>query len=148
MSRSSTRRRRPAEPPGSPRWEVMLLHRPGPGRRARVAGRLEFGAADAEGAREAAEQALQTRAGGEPNWSLGVLRPLSPRAPGTRLYRVTFAQWTADGEGYVRRDVHALDLWAADAAGARRLAQAEIAAVPGYRPTWRIRSVARAGADG
>jgi hypothetical protein len=44
----------------------------------------------------------------------------------------------------VRRDVHRLEVWAADAQSARRLAQQEIQKVAGYEPSWRIRQVARA----
>ena len=43
----------------------------------------------------------------------------------------------------MRRDVHRLEVWAADAQSARRLAQQEIQRVPGYEPSWRIRQVAR-----
>jgi hypothetical protein len=121
----------------------MLLHRPGPGRRPKVAGRLELRAPDAAGARRAAERALRERAAGDPHWSLGVLRPLEPRAPGTRRYRVVFAEWHAIGDEYHREDVHVLDLWACDGRSARRQAQAEILGVEGYHPSWRIRAVSR-----
>ena len=43
----------------------------------------------------------------------------------------------------MRRDVHRLEVWAADAGTARRLAQQEIPRVPGYEPSWRLRQVAR-----
>ena len=121
----------------------MLLHRPGPGRRPLVAGRVELRAPDAAQARQAAERVLRERAAGEPHWSLGVLRPLEPRAPGTRRYRVTFAEWHSIDEEYHREDVHVLELWACDGRSARRQAQAEILGVEGYRPSWRIRSVSR-----
>jgi hypothetical protein len=97
-------------------------------------------------ARRAAQQALEERAGGEARWSLGVLRPLTPMAPGTHSYRVTFARWESEDDRFVRRDVHTMDVWAADASSARRMAQQQIQAVPGYEPAWRIRSVTRAAA--
>lgn len=128
----------------APTWEVMLLRRPDGGRRACVAGRVVLEAADLDGAQKAAEAALLARSGGEPRWSLGVLRPLTPMAPGTHRYRVSFAIWETNGDGYDRRDVHALEVWAADAASARRLAQQEIQAAPEYRPAWRVRQVVRA----
>jgi len=134
-------------PAAAPSWEVTLLRRPPGGKRARVAGRVVVQAANADRARAAAEAALRERAGGAGSgarWSLGVLRPLTPRAPGTHRYRVTFAVWTSEGDRFVRQDVHELDVWAADAQSARRLAQQEIQIVPGYRPVWRIRQVARA----
>jgi hypothetical protein len=128
----------------APTWEVTLLRRPDGGRRACVAGRVVLEAADLDGAQKAAEAALLARSGGEPRWSLGVLRPLTPMAPGTHRYRVSFAIWETNGDGYDRRDVHALEVWAADAASARRLAQQEIQAAPEYRPAWRVRQVVRA----
>jgi hypothetical protein len=73
---------------------------------------------------------------------LGVLRP-TPMAPGTHRYRVRFAVWESEGDGYDRRDVHELMVWAADAASARRLAHQEIQSVPEYRPVWRVRQVVR-----
>ncbi len=115
--------------------------------RARIVGRLVLEAPDLDHARRAAEQALterreQTRLSGESSvWSLGLLRPLTPRAPGTKRYRVTFAQWEAFEDHFERIDVHELELWAANAAGARRLAQQEIQLLRVYRPSWRIRSV-------
>jgi hypothetical protein len=72
-----------------------------------------------------------------------VLRPLTPMAPGTHRYRAVFARWEAAEDRFVRRDVHRLEVWAADAGTARRLAQQEIQGVPGYEPTWRIRQVVR-----
>ena len=128
---------------GTPRWEATLLRRRDEGAAVRVAGRVVVQAPDAESARRAAEQALLARSRGEPRWSLGVLRPLSPMAPGTRRYRVTFAEWRPEGDGYARRDVHALEVWAPDAATARRLAQEQIRSVPGHRPSWRVSAVAR-----
>jgi hypothetical protein len=130
---------------GAPRWEATLLRRRDEGARARVAGRVVIQAPDAESARQAAEKALLARSHGEPRWSLGLLRPLSPMAPGTRRYRVTFAEWRPQGDGYARRDVHALEVWAPDAATARRLAHEEVRSVPGHRPSWRVRAVARVG---
>jgi hypothetical protein len=134
----------------APHWEVTLLRRVAGGRRPRVAGKVVIEAPDAEAAREKAQAELEARReGGAPNgearWSLGVLRPLTPRAPGTHPYRVVFAEWEAIDDRFIRHDVYTVDVWAADAASARRLAQQEIQAVEGYRPAWRIRSVAREG---
>ena len=50
-------------------------------------------------------------------WTLGVLRPLTPKAPGTHLLDV-FARWEAGEDRFVRRDVHRLEVWAADAQSA------------------------------
>jgi hypothetical protein len=127
----------------APSWEVTLLRRPPGARRPRVAGRVVFEAPDLAQARTAAQEALEERSGGEPLWSLGVIRPLTPEAPGTRRYKVTFAIWESDDERFLRRDVHEILVWAADAADARRLAQAEIQCVAGYLPAWRIRQVVR-----
>ena len=129
--------------PSAPTWEVTLLRRPNGGRRACVAGRVVVEAPDVSGARKAAQEALLARSGGEPRWSLGVLRPLTPMAPGTHRYRVSFAVWEAEGDGYARRDVHELVVWAVDAASARRLAHQEVHSVPEYRPAWRVRQVVR-----
>ena len=95
------------------------------------------------GARRAAEAALEERRSDESRWSLGLLRPLTPMAPGTHRYRATFARWESAEDRFVRRDVQELEVWAADAASARRLAQQEIQQTPGYEPAWRIRQVAR-----
>jgi hypothetical protein len=136
-----------------PAWEVTFLRRPPGSSRPRVAGRIVLEAPDLDRARRAAEHALtarreDTRRAGDPSvWSLGVLRPLTPRAPGTRKYRVTFALWESHEDHFERRDVHEMELWAADAASARRLAQQEIPAVPDYIPAWRIRSVERVEGD-
>jgi hypothetical protein len=106
-------------------------------------------APDLEGARAAAEAALEERQGDDGRWSLGMLRPLTPRAPGTHRYRAVFALWQATEDRFVRRDMHALEVWAADAQSARRLAQQEVRAVDGYQPSWRIRQVMRVSdADG
>jgi len=129
----------------APSWEVTLLRRP-PGRgRARVAGRVVVQAADLAAAQEAAERALEARSQGEPRWSLGVLKPLTPMAPGTHRYTVTFAVWESEADRFVRRDVHTIEVWAADGASARRMAQQEVQSVPDYRPAWRIRAVSRTG---
>ena len=129
----------------APSWEVTLLRRP-PGRgRARVAGRVVVQAADLQAAQEAAQEALQARSHGESRWSLGVLKPLTPMAPGTHRYRITFAVWEAEADRFVRHDVHAIEVWAADGTSARRMAQQEIQMVPDYRPVWRIRAVSRVG---
>jgi hypothetical protein len=108
-----------------------------------VAARVVLEAPDLAGARRAAEAALEERRSDESRWSLGLLRPLTPMAPGTHRYRATFALWEAAEDRFVRRDVHELEIWAADAGSARRLAQQEIQQVPGYEPAWRIRQVAR-----
>jgi len=131
----------------APAWEVTFLRRAKGSSRARIAGRVVLEAPDLDHARRAAEQALterreQTRLSGENSvWSLGLLRPLTPKAPGTKRYRVTFAQWEAFEDHFERNDVHELELWAANGAGARRLAQQEIQLLRAYRPSWRIRSV-------
>jgi hypothetical protein len=127
----------------APTWEVTLLRRPNGAKRACVAGRVVVQAADLKRAQQAAQEALLARSGGEPRWSLGVLRPLTPMAPGTHRYLVTFAVWEGAGDGYERRDVHDVTVWAADAASARRLAHQEIQSVPEYRPVWRVRQVVR-----
>jgi len=108
-----------------------------------VAARVVLEAPDLAGARRAAEAALEERRSDESRWSLGLLRPLTPMAPGTHRYRATFARWESGEDRFVRRDVHELEVWAADAASARRLAQQEIQQVPAYEPAWRIRQVAR-----
>jgi hypothetical protein len=100
-------------------------------------------APDLEEARRAAEAALDERRSDEARWTLGMLRPLTPMAPGTHRYRATFAMWEAGEDRFVRRDVYHCDVWAADAQSARRLAQQEIRKVAGYEPSWRIRQVAR-----
>jgi thioesterase domain-containing protein len=122
---------------------VTLLRRPPGARRPRVAARVVLEAPDLAGARRAAEAALEARRSDESRWSLGLLRPLTPMAPGTHRYRATFARWESAEDRFVRRDVHELEVWAADAASARRLAQQEIQQTPGYEPAWRIRQVAR-----
>ena len=85
------------------------------------------------GAQLAAQAALEERRSDESRWSLGVLRPLTPMAPGTHRYRATFALWEAGEDRFVRRDVHELEVWAADAQSARRLAQQEIRMVDRLR---------------
>jgi hypothetical protein len=125
---------------------LMGGHHPPPHRRPRQAARRRAAALpgpDAGRARTAADDALAARAGEEGRWSLGVLRPLTPAAPGTYRYLVTFAAWESDGDGFARRDVHGLTVWATDAGSARRLAHEEAQAVPGYRPAWRVRRVVR-----
>jgi hypothetical protein len=67
---------------------------------------------------------------------------LTPNAPGTRLYTVTFAAWEACDDRFVRGDVHEHEVWATDATSARRLACEQVQAIRGYRPAWRVRVVA------
>jgi hypothetical protein len=137
----------------SPAWEVTFLRRGLGSSRARIAGRVVLEAPDLDQARRAAEEALterreHTRRSGEASvWSVGLLRPLTPRAPGTKRYRVTFAQWEAYDDRFERNDVWELELWAANAAGARRLAQQEVQLLRDYRPSWRIRKVEAIPAD-
>jgi hypothetical protein len=109
-----------------------------------VAARVVLEAPDLAGARRAAEAELEERRSDESRWTLGLLRPLTPMAPGTHRYRATFALWEAGEDRFVRRDVHALEIWAADAQSARRLAQQQVQTIAGYEPSWRIREVARA----
>lgn len=102
-------------------------------------------AADLDAARRAAERELEARRQDESRWTLGVLRPLTPMAPGTHRYRAIFARWEPTPDRFVRRDVHHLEVWAADAQSARRLAQQEVRTTPGYDSSWRIRRVERQG---
>lgn len=104
---------------------------------------MELQAPNFASAKHAAQLAIAARANGADGWSLGMLRPLTPDAPGTHQYRVVFAVWDAEDDRFVRRDVHELELWAADAQSARRQAQHDAQAVPGYEPAWRIREVVR-----
>lgn len=108
-----------------------------------MAARVILEAPDLAGARAAAEAALEERRGDNARWSLGMLRPLTPRAPGTHRYRAVFSLWEATEDRFVRRDMHALEVWAADAQSARRLAQQEVRGIAGYQPSWRIRQVVR-----
>jgi hypothetical protein len=129
-----------------PSWEVTLLRRPADDARARVMGRVLLHAADADGARQAADAVLAARSGTEPGWSLGLLRPLTPKCPGTHAYVVVFAGWEECGDRFVHQDVYRCDVWATDGAAARRQAVADVQAVPGYLPAWRVRQVVRRGA--
>jgi hypothetical protein len=115
---------------------------PGAGK-ARVAGRLVIQAASAADARREALAELARRRDRDSRWSLGVLKPLTPQAPGTSLFSVTFAVWEATDDRFLRRDVHSLDVWAEDAGAARRIAQQDIQAAAEYDPAWRIRQVVR-----
>lgn len=128
---------------GLPLWEATLLRRSGESRKPSVAGRAEFHAADLGSARAEAEAELVRRSGGADGWSLGLLRPLTPSAPGTYLYEIIFALWESEGDHMERRDVAHLHAWAQDAATARRIAQHDIQDVDGYIPAWRIRRVGR-----
>jgi len=124
-------------------WEFTVLRRPDGAGKARVAGRILVEAPSADDAKRKALEELASRAEEEAGrWSLGVLRPLTPKAPGTALFRVTFAIWVAQADEFVRHDVHELDVWAEDANAARRIAQQEIQSNPDYVPAWRIREVA------
>lgn len=122
---------------------MTLLRRPPGTQRPRVAARVVLEAPDLAGARAAAEAELAERRTDDARWSLGMLRPLTPRAPGTHRYRAIFSLWEDSDDRFVRRDMHALDVWAADAQSARRLAQQEVRGIEGYEPSWRIRQVVR-----
>lgn len=126
-----------------PSWEITLLRRPPGARRPRVAGRVVFEAPDLARARRTAAKALADRASGEDKWSLGVLKPLTPKAPGTHRYRVVYAVWEAEGAFFERRDVHEIEVWAADAQDARHLSRFDIQDVDGFQPAWRVRHVVR-----
>ncbi|MBM3697611.1 MAG: hypothetical protein FJW78_03905, partial [Actinobacteria bacterium] len=78
-----------------PSWEITILRRPPGARRPRVAGRVVFEAPDLAGARTTARRHLEERRSGEDKWSLGVLKPLTPQAPGTHRFRVVYAVWEA-----------------------------------------------------
>jgi hypothetical protein len=82
------------------------------------------------------------RAGGQSRWSLGLFRALTPNAPGSRLYTVTFVAWEAHDDRFIRFDVHEHEAWASDATSARRFACEQVQAIAGYLPAWRIRTVA------
>ena len=124
-------------------WEFTLLRRLNTGGKARVAGRLVIQAASATDARRAALAELAKRGDRDSRWSLGVLKPLTPQAPGTSVFHVTFAVWEATDDRFVRHDIHTLDVWAEDASAARRIAQQDIQLVEGYQPAWRVREVVR-----
>ena len=66
--------------------------------------------------------------------------------PGTHPYVVTFALWEACGERFIRREVHEREVWATDAASARRLVAQQVQALPDYVPAWRVRQVVWRGA--
>lgn len=100
-------------------------------------------APSAADARREALAELAKRRDRESRWSLGVLKPLTPQAPGTSLFHVTFAVWEATDDRFVRTDVHTLEVWAEDAGAARRIAQQDIQTAADYTPSWRIRQVAR-----
>jgi hypothetical protein len=113
------------------------------GTRPKVAGRIRFDAANLAAATRAIEKEIAKRCEGGDGWSLGLLRPLTPNAPGTHRYRAVFAVWKADGDRFARHDVYEMDVWAADAGTARRIAHQEIQKIDAYRPAWRIRRVRR-----
>jgi hypothetical protein len=119
-----------------------LLRREGSAR-PKVAGRIRFDAANLAAATRAIEKEIAKRCEEEDGWSLGLLKPLTPNAPGTHRYRAVFAVWEAEGDRFQRRDVHEMDVWAADAGTARRIAHQEIQQVEAYQPSWRIRRVRR-----
>ena len=124
-------------------WEATLLRRSGSAR-PKVAGRIQFAAASLAAAKRVIDTEIAKRSQESDGWSLGILKPLTPNAPGTHPYRVVFAEWEADGDRFHRRDVHELTVWAADASTARRIAQTDIQEATGYLPAWRIRQVQRA----
>ena len=127
-----------------PSWEATLLCRRDGARRPLVAARIALQAPDLTAARHLAAEALDARrASDKGTWSLGILRPLTDAAPGTQRYRITFAIWESDDDRFTRRDVHAIELWAADAQSARRQAQVDVHHVEGHAPSWRIRQVLR-----
>jgi len=127
-------------------WEFTLLRRLPGTHKARVAGRIVIEAPCADDARELAMRELAERAVADASaWSLGVLKPLTPKAPGTHLFAVTFAIWEATDDRFVRQDIHRLEVWAEDATNARRIAQQDIQTIPGYAPAWRIREVSVIG---
>ena len=70
-----------------PAWEVTFLRRPPDATRPRMAGRVVLEAPNLDHARRLAEEALTKRrettrlSGDRSTWSLGVLRPLTPKAP-------------------------------------------------------------------
>lgn len=123
-------------------WEATLLRR-SDGARPKVAGRIRFAAASLAAAKGVIDNEIAKRSQESEGWSLGILKPLTPNAPGTHPYNVVFAEWEADGDRFQRRDVHELTVWAADATTARRIAQTDIQDVSGYLPAWRIRRVQR-----
>lgn len=127
-----------------PSWEATLLRRAGDARRPKVAGRLIIHAADLAAAQRAVDAEIDARSSAESQWSLRLLRPLTPDAPGTHRYEVVFAIWATVEDGVMRNDVHRLDVWAPDAATARRIAQTDVQSLERYRPAWRVRSVRRA----
>ena len=124
-------------------WEFTLLRRREGTGKARVAGRLVIEAPSATAARAEALAEIARRDSEESRWSLGVLKPLTPSAPGTSLFQVTFAVWEATDDRFERHDVLDLKIWAEDAGAARRIAQQDVQTIDGYDPAWRIRSVAR-----
>ena len=80
-----------------------------------MAARVVLEAPDLAEARLAAEAALDERRRRRGPLALGMLRPLTPMAPGTHRYRATFALWEAGEDRFVRIDVHHCEVWAADA---------------------------------
>ncbi len=100
----------------------------------------------APSAKEARAEALAEiakRDNGESRWSLGVLKPLTPKAPGTNLFDVTFAVWEATDDRFERHDVFQMAIWAEDASAARRIAQQDAQDLTEYDSAWRVRSVTR-----
>jgi hypothetical protein len=130
-----------AAAPAPTTWEVLVLR--GSPRSPQIAARLLLDAPDAQRALRAARLRARARAGAEASWWLGPLRALTPSAPGTRRYRVTFAAWRERGEGYAREVAHEIEVWATDAAGARRLAEREARTMASYEAAWRVVRVAR-----
>ena len=126
-------------------WEATLL-RHTDGSRPKVAGKMQFVAASFVAAKAIIDNEIRSRSEDSDGWSLGILKPLTPNAPGTHSYDVVFAEWEADGDRFYRRDVLELTVWAADATTARRIAQTDVQEIAGYLPAWRIRRVHRTDA--
>lgn len=124
-------------------WEFTLLRRRAGTGKARVAGRLVIQAPSAKEARAEALAEIAKRDNGESRWSLGVLKPLTPKAPGTALFDVTFAVWEATDDRFERHDVFHMAIWAEDASAARRIAQQDAQDLAEYDSAWRVRSVTR-----
>ncbi|MFN8124151.1 MAG: hypothetical protein U0237_17210 [Thermoleophilia bacterium] len=127
----------------SPAWEATVLVRDRPRRAPRVARTLRFPAVSAEQARAAAAHEIACLRDEGGVLSLGSLRPLVPGLPGAHRYEVVFAEWVEDQDGYRRRDVLTVRVWATDAVSARSFATQEAECEPAYRGAWRVRHARR-----